>query len=159
LPQVDFFNACKILEGPVPDEDNAAGLQNSRDAATQETTPAIFSKLIFVVFAWVLVGLCFIYGVRFWFNSPMHPSFIPITGAAFCAVLSFAIVLALQYTTGPIKLKFGTVDFEGASGPIVFWCVCFFVIAYGLYMMGLSDVAKATAPSDTRSILELLRTK
>jgi hypothetical protein len=133
--------------------------ENLTDGAIQKTAPPIFSKLIFAVFAWVLVGLCFIYGVRFWFNSPMHPSFIPITGAAFCAVLSFALVLALQYTTGPIKLKFSNVDFEGASGPIVFWCLCFFVIALGLYMMGLSDVAKVATQSDTRSLHQLFTSK
>jgi len=144
----------------MPDEGNAADSKSSSDGAVQKSAPPIFSRLIFGVFAWVLVGLCFIYGVRFWFNSPMHPSFIPITGAAFCAVLSFALVLALQYTTGPIKLKFSSVDFEGASGPIVFWCLCFFVIAFGLYMMGLADVAKATTQSgDSRSLLDLFKGK
>jgi len=130
------------------DDSSAAERDSSSDGAMQKTAPAIFSKLIFVVFAWVLVGLCFIYGVRFWFNSPMHPSFIPITGAAFAAVLSFALVLALHFATGPIKLKITGVDFEGASGPIVLWCLCFFVISYGLYMMGLSDAAKAAAQVD-----------
>src|SRR4051812_31725170 len=117
----------------MPDDSSASDGENLPDDARVKTTPAIFSKLIFVAFAWVLLGLCFIYGVRFWFNSPMHPSFIPITGAAFAAVLSFALVLALHLTTGPIKLKITGVDFEGASGPIVLWCLCFFVIAYGLY--------------------------
>jgi hypothetical protein len=88
----------------------------------------------------------------------IQPSFIPITGAAFCAVLAFALVLALQYSTGQIKIKFSTVDFEGASGPIILWCLCFFVIAYGLYMMGLADVAKAPASSDTRSVHQLFST-
>ena len=92
-----------------------------------------------------------------WFNSPMQPSFVPITGAAFCAVLAFTLVLSLQYTTGQIKIKFSTVDFEGASGPIILWCLCFFVIAYGLYIMGLADVAKVATPADSRSILELFR--
>jgi hypothetical protein len=130
------------------DDSTAAECDSSSDGAMQKTAPAIFSKLIFVVFAWVLVGLCFIYGVRFWFNSPMHPSFIPITGAAFAAVLSFALVLALHFATGPIKLKITGVDFEGASGPIILGCLCFFVISYGLYMMGLSDAAKAAAQAD-----------
>jgi hypothetical protein len=143
----------------MPDDGNTAARESLPDGATQKTTPAILTKLIFVVFAWVLVGLCFIYGVRVWFNSPMHPSFIPITGAAFCAVLAFALVLALQYTTGPIKLKFSSVDFEGASGPIVFWCLCFFVIAFGLYMMGLADVAKVATPPDHRSLHDLFRGK
>ena len=128
------------------DDDRSESREGLPDRPTQTTTPALFTKLIFVIFAWVLVGLCLIYGVRMWFNSTIASSFIPITGAAFSAVLSFTLVLALQYTTGPIKIKFSTVDFEGASGPIIFWCVCFFVISYGLYMMGLADVVKVAAP-------------
>ena len=139
----------------MPDAGSAADRESSPDGAVQKSTPAFFSKLIFVIFAWVLVGLCFIYGVRVWFNSPMHPSFIPITGAAFCAVLSFALVLALHFATGPIKLKITGVDFEGASGPIILWCLCFFVIAYGLYMMGLSDVAKVAVDPDPRPVHRL----
>jgi hypothetical protein len=121
----------------------------------EKTTPTFFNNVIFMAFAWVLLGLCFIYGVRMWFNSPMQPSFLPITGAAFCAVLAFTLVLFLNQTTGPIKIKFSTVNFEGASGPIIFWCLCFFVIAYGLYLMGLADVAKAPTPADPRSVLQL----
>jgi len=141
----------------MPDDVSATNRESPPDAALVKTTPAIFSKLIFVVFAWVLVGLCFIYGVRFWFNSPMHPSFIPITGAAFAAVLSFALVLALHLTTGPIKLKITGFDFEGASGPIVLWCLCFFVISYGLYMMGLSDAAKAAAQTESVPLHRLFK--
>jgi hypothetical protein len=114
--------------------------------------PSLFTKLIFATFAWTLVGICLIYGVRMWFNSTVPPSFLPITGAAFCAVLSFALVLALEYATGRIKIKFSTVDFEGASGPIILWCLCFFVIALGLYMLGIADAVKATAPGDSRSL-------
>jgi hypothetical protein len=141
----------------MPDDGSASDRESVPEDTLVKTTPAIFSKLIFVVFAWVLVGLCFIYGVRFWFNSPMHPSFIPITGAAFAAVLSFALVLALHLTTGPIKLKITGVDFEGASGPIVLWCLCFFVISYGLYMMGLSDAAKAAAQTESVPLHQLFR--
>ena len=139
------------------DDDKPESREGLPDYQKQTPTPPFFTKLIFMVFAWVLVGLCFIYGVRMWFNSTIASSFIPLTGAAFSAVLSFTLVLALQYTTGPIKIKFSTVDFEGASGPIIFWCVCFFVISYGLYMMGLADVVKVAAPGDPRSVLQLFQ--
>jgi hypothetical protein len=125
------------------------------DREDGKKTPPFFTKLIFLVFAWTLVGICLIYGVRMWFNSPMQAGFIPITGAAFCAVLSFALVLALEYATGQIKIKFSTVDFEGASGPIILWCLCFFVISLGLYMMGIADVAKDHTQVDPRSLHDL----
>jgi hypothetical protein len=117
----------------------------------------LFNRLIFGIFAWIIVGLCFIYGVRMWFNSPLQPGFIPITGAAFCAALSFTLVRTLELAAGPIKIKFSGVEFEGASGPIILWCLCFFVMAYGLYILGLADVAKAGAGGDLRSLMDLFR--
>jgi hypothetical protein len=90
-----------------------------------------------------------------WFNSSIHFSFFPITGAAFCVALSFTLVLSLEYATGPIKLKLGTIDFEGASGPIILWCLCFSVMSFGLYLLGLPEVAKAIIEADHRSLLQL----
>ena len=118
-------------------------------------TPALFAKLIFLVFAWTLVGICLIYGVRMWFNSTMSQSFVPITGAAFSAVLAFTLVLALEYATGEIEIKFSGVEFKGASGPIILWCLCFFVISFGLYMLGLADVAKTKVDADSLPLHEL----
>jgi small-conductance mechanosensitive channel len=122
------------------------------------TSPHFLSRLIFGVFAWIIVGICFIYGVRFWFNSNVNPSFLPITGAAFSAAIAFTLVLALEYATGAITIKLGpSVEFEGASGPIILWCLCFVIIASGLHLLGLSDVTKAAAPLDPRSVLQLFR--
>src|SRR5882672_5914359 len=122
-------------------------ISNEADEAPHiAKTPRLFYGLVFVVFTWVIVGICFIYGVRLWFNSNIHSAFVPISGAAFCAAIAFTIVLALEYVTGTIKLKFGQTEFEGASGPIILWCLCFFVVSLGLYMMGLADVVKASYP-------------
>jgi hypothetical protein len=131
------------------DHDSGAEVRTTR-------APRFLVRLVFFVFAWIIVGICFIYGVRMWFNSNISPSFFPITGAAFCAAISFTLVLALEYVTGPIKLKFGGTEFEGASGPIVLWCLCFFVISFGLYMLGLADVVKSNnPPGEQKSIIQL----
>jgi hypothetical protein len=143
------------MEASMSDSSKSKSHEPLPDQQGPKSTHPLFTRLIFGIFAWIIVGICFIYGVRMWFNSPMQPSFVPITGAAFCAALSFTLVLALEYATGAIKIKFSTVDFEGASGPIILWCLCFFVIAYGLYLLGLSDVAKTFIPADSRSILQL----
>ena len=127
------------------------------DIRTAKGAPPLFVGLVFIVFAWIVVGICFIYGVRLWFNSPVHPSFIPLVAGAFCAALAFTLVLALEYVTGAIKLKMGSLDFEGASGPIVLWCLCFFVIAFGLYLLGLPDAVKLTTTADSRSLVDLFR--
>jgi hypothetical protein len=65
-------------------------------------------------------------------------------------------VLALEYATGPIKLHAANIKFEGASGPIILWCICFAAIVFGLYLLGLPDVVKlelAHEPRSSRSYL------
>jgi hypothetical protein len=104
-----------------------------------------------------MFGVCGIYGVRLWFNSVPNPVFAPIIGASFCATLAFTIVLFLETVSGPIQLKIreGT-EFTGASGPIIMWCLCFMVIALGLYMMGIVETIKLpTQQPDDRPIHRL----
>ncbi len=104
--------------------------------------PEGFSKYIYITFFWCLMGATIIYGFRLYHNAPPHPSFIPIIGGVFAAVLSFTLVMALEYAIGPITFELGkNFSFKGASGPIILWCMCFFVICLGLYMLGLADVA------------------
>ena len=152
------FSARHDTEGPIvmSDADNA-GLQEKPPAA-----PRFFSRTIFVVFIWVMFGICGIYGcgiygVRLWFNSVPNPVFIPIISATFCATLSFTIVLFLETVSGPIQLKLreGT-EFSGASGPIIMWCLCFSVIAFGLYLLGTVELIKLTPQqTDHRAVHQL----
>lgn len=56
----------------------------------------------------------------------------PITiGLPFSALSSLFLVLLLQYSSGQIEFKVLGFEFKGASGPIVFWIMCFmsFVLA------------------------------
>jgi len=121
-------------------DDNSpkTALQEKRSAA-----PRFFSGTIFLVFIWITFGVCGIYGVRLWFNSVPNPVFTPIIAACFCATLAFTIVVFLETVSGPIQLKLreGT-EFTGASGPIIMWCLCFTVIALGLYMLGIIETIK-----------------
>ena len=108
---------------------------------SRELRPRSFSKYIYIVFFWCMVGVSVIYGVRLWHDAPPHPSFVPIIGGVFSAILAFTLVIALEYVIGPIKITIGDkFGFTGASGPIVLWCICFLVIAFGLYLLGIGDI-------------------
>ncbi|MCX7110089.1 MAG: hypothetical protein NTX45_08165 [Proteobacteria bacterium] len=114
-------------------------------AVTKPT--GLFVKVMFVIFFWCMGGVVVIYGIRLYHDLPINPTFIPIIGAVFAAVLSFILVMTLQIYSGKISIQFGAdKKFDGASGPIVLWCLCFLTVAYGLYLLGINDVAKA-APS------------
>lgn len=122
----------------------------------KKNAPRFFAPVIFGCFAWIIIGICIIYGIRLYFNSAINSSFFPIVGAVFSAALSFTLVLTLEYATGAIKIHILSISFEGASGPIILWCLCFFVITYGLHLLGMQDATKALAAGDNRTLLELM---
>ncbi|MDQ3563661.1 MAG: hypothetical protein M3436_05815 [Pseudomonadota bacterium] len=99
-----------------------------------------FSRFIYMTF-WCMVGVSLIYGFRLWHDIPVHPSLIPIIGAVFAEILSFTLVIALEHVAGPINIEYGTFKFQGASGPIILWCICFLAIVYGLCLLGMPEVA------------------
>lgn len=106
-----------------------------------------FVNVMFVIFFWCMGGVVVIYGIRLYHDLPINPTFIPIIGAVFAAVLSFTLVMTLQIYSGTVSIKAGSnYALEGASGPIVLWCVCFLTVCYGLYLLGVIEVAKS-APS------------
>jgi hypothetical protein len=105
------------------------------------------------------MGICFIYGFRMWQDAPIDPSFVPIVGGSFAATLAFTLVISFEIATGPIKIHAGKAKFEGASGPIIFWCICFFTIVMGLYFLGLPDVLKLPPSEGGRSVLQLMQGK
>lgn len=105
-----------------------------------------------------MVGISLLYGVRFYFNDPMHPTFLPLVGAAFAASLSFVIVISLDYLLGEIEINIGgSSSFKGGTGPIILWCVCFLTIVFGLSILGAERTVtaeyKATEPRPVWSLM------
>ncbi|MBL8501724.1 MAG: hypothetical protein LZF64_02940 [Nitrosomonas sp.] len=133
------------------DQETTQDISNKKE--NQETTenvvigrefrPKNFSSVIYITFFWCMIGVSLIYGYRLWNDMPVHPTFMPIIGAVFSGILAFTLVIALEYVIGPIKLEMGEkFNFSGATGPIVFWCICFLAIIYGLYLLGLPEIMK-----------------
>lgn len=141
--------------------DNKENQKTAQEVITgREYRPKNFSGLIYITFFWCMIGVSLIYGYRLWNDMPVHPTFMPIIGAVFSGILAFTLVIALEYVIGPIKLEMGEkFNFSGATGPIVFWCICFLAIVYGLYLLGLPEVMKdyAKEPHVSCSIGEIHR--
>ena len=104
-----------------------------------------------LIFFWCLGGVALIYGVRLFHDMPIHPSFIPIVGATFAAILSFTLVVAFRIYAGPIDFESEKIKLKGATGPIVLWCICFLSVSYGLYLLGMGDVAKSSPATNYHS--------
>ena len=59
--------------------------------------------------------------------------------AAFCVPIAYVsaliLVLILRISGGPVEFKFWGLEFRGASGPLVFWILCFLAIVWAFKMM------------------------
>ena len=55
--------------------------------------------------------------------------FAAVVGLPAAAVGALFLVLVLRMADGPIEFELGAMKFKGAAAPIVFWLLCFFVIA------------------------------
>ena len=108
--------------------------------------PRWFKRAVFVLFFWIMFGISLIYGARLFNNNPMHPSFLPVAGAAFAASLSFVIVMVFDQFGGQLVFKVPPLTVEGASGPILLWCICFLSIAIGLSLLGFASAVTADYP-------------
>ncbi|TXI37108.1 MAG: hypothetical protein E6Q59_08365 [Nitrosomonas sp.] len=121
---------------------NEPDISDSGHKMGREFRPKSFSRYIYITFFWCMVGASIIYGIRLWHDAPLHPFFVPIIGGVFAAILSFTLVMALEYVIGPININVGGNTFSGAGGPIILWCLCFLVICFGLYLLGAGEVTK-----------------
>jgi len=130
----------------VTDMPNAQNIQDehadSEHKPGREYRPKSFSRYIYITFFWCMVGASIIYGIRLWHDAPLHPFFIPIISGVFAAILSFTLVMSLEYVIGPININVGGNTFSGAGGPIILWCLCFLVVCFGLYLLGAGDLVK-----------------
>jgi hypothetical protein len=54
--------------------------------------------------------------------------FAAVIGLPAAAIASLCVVLILEGTAGPIEFEGLGFKFKGASGPIIFWIICFLVI-------------------------------
>ena len=65
----------------------------------------------------------------------MEEHFPAVVGLPMGALLAFVIVVVLESTSGPIKFKGLGFEFEGASGPVVLWVMCFLAISGAIKLL------------------------
>jgi hypothetical protein len=70
-----------------------------------------------------------------WLITQLNQHFAATIGIPLSALLAFCIVTLLRATTGPIEIGSEFIKFRGASGPIIFWILCFIVIIIGVKLL------------------------
>jgi hypothetical protein len=61
--------------------------------------------------------------------------FVAVVGLPSAAVFSAFLVVALQQTSGPVKFEGLGFKFEGSSGQVVLWVICFLSITVALRLL------------------------
>jgi uncharacterized membrane protein YjgN (DUF898 family) len=65
----------------------------------------------------------------------VEKQFAVVVGLPLAAALAALIVIGLRHTEGPIKFKGLGFEFEGTSGQVVLWVVCFLAIAGAIRLL------------------------
>ena len=63
----------------------------------------------------------------------LHPA--ALIGVPWAGGAAFIVVLVLRASFGLVEFKVLTVEFKGASGPIVMWILCFLVEVLAIKML------------------------
>lgn len=99
------------------------------------------------VFAWLLATTCFVFttiemylAIRYGVTADMmrritESHFQAVFGQPTAAIASLLAVIVLRSTAGPIEFEVFQFKFHGASGPIVFWILCFLAFVTGLKVL------------------------
>ena len=61
--------------------------------------------------------------------------FAAVVGLPMAALLSAFIVVGLRHSEGPIKFETLGMKFEGASGQVILWIICFLSIALAIKLL------------------------
>lgn len=70
-----------------------------------------------------------------WIITQFKQNFAATLGIPLSALTAFCVVTLLRATTGPIEIEMKGLKFSGASGPIIFWILCFLVIVIGVKLL------------------------
>jgi hypothetical protein len=103
---------------------------------------AAISVVAVIIFGLALTGLCALFlGVLYdgykagsWLPI-FQNQFVAIVGIPFCILAAVCVVLFFRGFHGPIAFEVGTLKFSGATGPVVLWIFCFFVLVIAMKML------------------------
>jgi hypothetical protein len=123
LPTSESSNQAKKVEDPPfftpadPDADKNA------IALGLAMFTAVVAIAVFIIMIWIGLSRP---------SALFRTHFAAIVGLPGAAAVSFAVVVFLRQTEGPIEFRGLGFEFKGASGQVAMWALCFLVITIGI---------------------------
>jgi hypothetical protein len=87
-----------------------------------------------IVIAAFFIAACFYRQLQHSWGGIAAEHFPTIIGIPCAAVAALCIVLTLDVVSGHIHLKLWVFTFDGASGPIIMWVICFLAITFAIWL-------------------------
>ena len=114
----------------MPEKDVASGLNDAQFRMTA-TRIAVYGTFFIAAFFCVVFGYHAIIPTTAdgWLLQIVQQHARAAIGVPFAVIAAACIVLIMESTSGPIKFRGLGMTLEGASGPVVFWFICFVAIA------------------------------
>ena len=70
-----------------------------------------------------------------WFVAVIEKHYAATIAVPLSAISALCVVLVLKATTGPIEFEALGFKFRGASGPLVFWLICFLPMIWAVWLL------------------------
>jgi hypothetical protein len=127
---------------PVTDE------QQERQAARQEPRESAHEERFRRIFSWVVLIATTVWGtfaavhIGYYSLQPdslylrmLEQHFAALVGVPMAALIAMCVVILLRFSGGPMRFKALGVEFQGATGQVVFWIFCFLAIITALKLL------------------------
>ena len=90
----------------------------------------------FIVTAFYAISLSYWAWIdKGWFLDIVKNHFAATIGLPLSAIAALVVVILLEFTSGPIKMKALGFEFEGAAAPAIVWIFCFLAMAFGIKLV------------------------
>ena len=70
-----------------------------------------------------------------WVKDIVKEHFAATIGLPLAGVAAYLLVSVLEYSYGKIEIEIWGLKFKGATGPVILWMLCFFIIAISIKML------------------------
>jgi len=98
--------------------------------------------LLVTVFGAGIVGVSYVSFIIYWtwqkegwVKDIVKEHFAATIGLPLAGVAAYLLVSVLEYSYGKIEIEIWGLKFRGATGPVILWILCFFVIAISIRML------------------------
>jgi hypothetical protein len=111
-----------------------------RELSQEKIFRKVFGWVVLIgTSAWGLFAGCFL-GYQSlqpngWMVDLIQKHFAALMCVPMAALMSMCVVILLRYTAGPIEFKVPGFEFQGASGQVVLWVVCFLAIVTAIKVL------------------------